>query len=548
MKISGIDGNPEFDLTITKDPLSYDNYSVGIASCVIGNTPIFIGREEDTSASFNVNPVFVSVDPNNGSVTKKKYLADGSTSESRTLDIINYNDSLYVLKQQGRYLTIEQYDSNESLLWSEIIGDSSKIIGGHMKVLNDHVYFTATRGILSTTSQSNLLETDQIILGRLERQTGTLVDYDTLSFSGVTITMLELEAETDKAFFFYEYNGKIYFNKWTTSGIGTENLFQNAGVNASHRGKLNIVENHDTNNFFILGSNAVYTLNKNTLTPSIAVSYNSERNYYHMLKNDSMLFLAGNDVAGNQVMTAINWTNMSVSWDESYSSDGVLIKTVSNGKSNLWTVGSNNDYIEVHEINMFNGDIVWTYRTAPANYGETEALDFALHPTNNYLTIAGTQKTGMDSGNVIIDFVDLFGSSINTIVSDDDMGLSSQANTIALLGDSSIWVGGSLNQFSKGKVGFIHTILNTKQIATGLNPADEFLNVEVYPNPTSGIVTVDGPNKLYQLEAFDFVGRHTLNKKAVGKSRFNLSDFTSGMYVVSINIEGSQKSFKVVKQ
>ena len=131
---------------------------------------------------------------------------------------------------------------------------------------------------------------------------------------------------------------------------------------------------------------------------------------------------------------------------------------MTNDTTKLWVAGSNNNVIEVHEISTLTGTANRTYQTDPQTYGSTLPLDFVLHPTENYLTVAGLQLTGLDGGNVIIDNLDLGGTNTSTIVSNDEMGLVSQANTIAHLADNTAWVGGALNRVTHGKEGFIYMI------------------------------------------------------------------------------------------
>ena len=456
MKLDGTTGVPKYDLTITIDSLNYDNFSVGLATCLFGNTPVFIGREQDVTASYNVNPLYVKIDQANGDILQRKKIGTGFQMPSQTLDILNYNDSIHVFKQKGRNLVLEQYDGSGSLLWSRNFGNTNLLNGGQMQVNDDYIYITATHDIIDSFVPYNVLETEHIILLRLERNTGNIVNSDTISVGGTVIKMFEIDIGLDTAFFFYENNGNVYFNRWIPGTISSEQFFQTASSNINYSGKLNIVSNYDSQRYVILGSDGIYSINKNSLAISNLMTYSGVRNYHHILDKNDIFYLAGDDLEGTQILTAIDKLTMTYIWDETYSEDGTLYKTITNNTNKLWVSGSNNNIIEIHEIEEQSGKINWTYQTDPTTYGSTIPLDFAMHPNQNNLSVVGIQQTGQNIGNVIIDFLDFGGSNLNTIISQDELGLVSQANTISYLSDSSIWIGGTLNRLNNGKEGFIY--------------------------------------------------------------------------------------------
>lgn len=547
MKLDGNTGVPDYDLTITADSLNYDDYSTGIASCVFGNSPVFVGHEEDTSASYNVNPVYITIVPANGDVAQRKYIGSSYQAPSRTLDIVNHNDSIYVFKQQGTYLAIEQYDHFGNLIWSKALADSGSLIGGHMQIEDDYVYFTATRGIVDTLPPYSLQETDQIIMARMDRNNGNLINYETISQNNTIIQMLELEAGTDTTFFFYEKDGDVYFNRWTPGAFSNDQFFQSASSNVNYGGKLNIVSEYDNQSYIALGTDGIHKIDKNTLAVTNVMAYAGMRNYYHILENNNVFFLAGNDASGTQVLTAVDKPTISVTWESTYSGNGALYKTITSNTDKLWVSGSNNDVIEVHEIDILTGNDNWTYQTDPSTYSSTLPLDFALHPTRNYLTVAGFEKTGIDRGNVIIDNIDLTGANIETIANQDEMGLLSQANTIAYLFDSTMWVGGALNRITYGKEGFIHMI-DYPTSTTGLNSIDAPWTVLIYPNPTSGTVTLKGLKEPHQVEVFDYTGRYIFGHKASDTSTLDFNNFASGVYILNVSTEAYSQSLRIVKQ
>jgi hypothetical protein len=71
----------------------------------------------------------------------------------------------------------------------------------------------------------------------------------------------------------------------------------------------------------------------------------------------------------------------------------------------------------------------------------------------------------------------------------------------------------------------------------------ETLEVQMYPNPTNGRVSVDIGSGIHTIElsVADITGKMVLNQqyRASGKITFNMSDKVPGMYFVNINIDGA---------
>ena len=79
------------------------------------------------------------------------------------------------------------------------------------------------------------------------------------------------------------------------------------------------------------------------------------------------------------------------------------------------------------------------------------------------------------------------------------------------------------------------------------------VSVSVYPNPTIGVVTVDIPvldeSGSNTLHLYDAKGETVLSRKRLMNS--NTIDFTntpSGVYILKLNLGGSEKSYKIIKK
>jgi hypothetical protein len=68
--------------------------------------------------------------------------------------------------------------------------------------------------------------------------------------------------------------------------------------------------------------------------------------------------------------------------------------------------------------------------------------------------------------------------------------------------------------------------------------------VSVYPNPTSDIIIIKSLHKNYTVEITDIHGKVLYRKKNVNK--INISNFTIGVYFITIKTIDSIETFKVL--
>ena len=70
----------------------------------------------------------------------------------------------------------------------------------------------------------------------------------------------------------------------------------------------------------------------------------------------------------------------------------------------------------------------------------------------------------------------------------------------------------------------------------------------VYPNPTSGVITLQGDGQLSSIELFDVAGRRVLLRKGDVR-RLNLSDLSEGSYILRLTTtEGRTRLLKLIRQ
>ena len=77
-----------------------------------------------------------------------------------------------------------------------------------------------------------------------------------------------------------------------------------------------------------------------------------------------------------------------------------------------------------------------------------------------------------------------------------------------------------------------------------LNSQATLSNVQVYPNPTNGKLTIDAEN-FEGVEVYDVSGRLILGSKL---KTIDLEGQSKGLYLLKINASGTTQEFKVLKE
>lgn len=89
-----------------------------------------------------------------------------------------------------------------------------------------------------------------------------------------------------------------------------------------------------------------------------------------------------------------------------------------------------------------------------------------------------------------------------------------------------------------------NSALNTIEFTTGLNEK-QFVDVVVYPNPTSGIVNINSSTQCERIELADLSGRVIITTKS---TKIDMSELPSGIYFVNIYSDNGMITKKVIKQ
>lgn len=265
-------------------------------------------------------------------------------------------------------------------------------------------------------------------------------------------------------------------------------------------------------------------------------------------------------------------------WTNSYGSgeiDVYLIKTNAQGEL-LWakTFGGIEDDIACSVIQTFDGGYILAGWTNSLGAGDS---DVYLIKTDSFgdtiwtKTIGGSErdmaqsvKQTSDSGYIIAAWTKSFGAGdsdvylikINTsgnIIWTETFGGADHdnANSLQITSDEGYIIAGETDSFNPGDSNDFYLIKtdNSGQITSINNPAvTEQLNL--YPNPTTGIINIDFENnETHKITISDITGKTIIERIEMNQnSTFDLSSFENGIYLISIQTDNDRYISKIIKR
>lgn len=115
-------------------------------------------------------------------------------------------------------------------------------------------------------------------------------------------------------------------------------------------------------------------------------------------------------------------------------------------------------------------------------------------------------------------------------------------STLTIDSEGSIWTHASQNAFKLIDADL--AIEYFAQSTLGINKEDLISEIEIYPNPTNGIVNINSTAKIDKIEVYSILG----NSVAVFKNTntLNLNNIKTGIYILKISSEGKSINKKIV--
>jgi len=552
MKAAGSTGNKVYDMTITEDSTYVDNKSEGRATCVFGNTAIFLGNEEYIPNQ--TKAMFVKMESD--TIIQREYIGSTFQQFSRILDIISIDNEIITMKQKGKRLIIERFSEFGIPIWSTVFVDNGMLRGGRIKVLNNTVYVTAAKYAEDSIIPFYSSNPEMMKIYKLDALSGSELDEDFLYITGNTLDLFELEIVGDAAMVIYESDGAVNFCKWENSSFSAIHFLEYTTHDFSYNGQYNLVEQKAGGNLIYAGNSSLFEISTPNLTSTAVHSYGQSKDIYDLLIVNDTAFICGNNSSGNQNIAAININSMLNAWDYSTQINGIFYQIQYADSLNVLYVSSHKDSIAgISQISRLDGTIDWTYYLSNSNYSKTIPNKIKLIEDKGYIALTGASFNSTTNSDLIFDIVSTNGDSLFTYFEEDQLDKTSMGRALGVLSNNTLWFGGEINTFTHSKNGFIYSIVDSVWITdtTGVDNIglenysliDDFL---VYPNPVKNrlnISALDGDN--FSIFIFDISGKLCYSKEKNSSAIIDLTFLNSGVYILKIN-KGEKSAFvKLIK-
>jgi hypothetical protein len=499
LKINGTNGNVIYEKTITEDTAVYDDLSVGMASCMINNSPYFVGELETYNPQYlpREHLAFVRLDPATGNTVLNKYIEGIYQFPSKTLYIENYPPSqTIVMKQIGRAFELEMYDFTKNLIWEKLFEKEYYLEGGNLAIApNGDIYVSAHSKSESNTSPYYGSNTDSIFVFHLNGSGNLIKKYSFyIGLSGVFPA--ELYAENSGAFLFYSKSNIMYYRKIASSVLSPEYNSQITYNDVISNTKHYIDKSTTKALLFgkITNTTRLMELNKNSMAiTNLAVIPTVFKNIYYTLEIDtSRVIVCATDWLTVETIGLYNTTIKDTIWTKRPSNWMYpTLKCVADPQNNfIYSISNGFLDITVRKNAISTGQQKWAYQFDRGFSMDEGPVDIAYDATRNQLLVVGYELYN-GSKQAIILVLDTAGIAQDTIIKAGDFAGDNYGLCAHVLYDGSQWAGGNLNLNPYGLAGFIYEIAGTHIITGNLLHQNDACKIKISPNPFSNTAQIE---------------------------------------------------------
>jgi peptide methionine sulfoxide reductase MsrB len=461
LKLAGTTGSTLYERTITEDSVNYNDLSSGWAVCVFNNKPYFIGDLETYHKEYERRSkiTFVKLDGASGNVLIKKYIEGEHQYRSEVIGIEKYGkDRTITLIQDGRFTTINMYDSLNQVLWSHRFEKEYYLYGSNLSVDNDSIIVFSARGEQYNSASG----TDSIYVFYLDASGNIFIEL-AFSSAGNSAPVEMVHDSFHQTFLFYNKNSVLYCRKITAGVLSAEYNLNITYDPLSNQSRYTINRPGNMLIFGIkTGLSKVIALDKNLLTTTDLATLPGIQAINDVLdKGGDTVFICGRNGTGDRLMK-YNTALLNTVWSQTYSAQGEMLKCRFNEDSTaLYSIGRSLPNLVVRKIATANGTASWSHLNSPPSGLYNIPRDLIFDTYRKHLVVMGYQSTvsgSVNHKNVFIKRFNPLGNSIDSflrtgIFNGDHSGMCSE-----VLPGKNIWIGGAIRDSLHGKAGFIYEL------------------------------------------------------------------------------------------
>lgn len=576
LKLDGGSGNVVYRKTISPEynvinTPSYVAANIGLVTSVINNTPYYLGELPTTfkeNIGYKAKIAFIKGDPITGNTVIQKFVEGNYRFPSTTIAIVDYPSSkTVVLKQVGRALTVEMYDSFKNILWSKEVQKEYFLTGKNLTVgPNGDIYFSAHSASESNAFPYYSVYPDSAYVYQLSAS-GDFIKKYTLFDNSYSIYPSQLYADNSRVLVSYlkvgggMYGGSAVYYYRKIESMQLSNEIRTGFANLKPSSQVNNYFSKDENKAYYFsndyGYNYVTEFDKNTMmfTSGAGNIYTPLDTVNYVLKVDEThALICANSKYNRESVGLYDFTLKDTVWSrlfaESYNSFASKAVLDVSGKY-AYIMSSNNADITIREISVLNGSQVWEYTYNGAANKQDFPLDIVYDKSREQIIVTGYETMADKTTNALILTIDKNGVALDTIIKKGSFPGISFSLCAHVLQDGSQWVGGSLSNNVYGPDGFLY------ELADAIYPVPTDIIYEhkqnntstiVSPNPFSNTTTIkivsEQKYATMTLTLYNMLGEVVGEFSEQGIASFSIhrNSLTAGMYIYYIREENTEIS------
>jgi hypothetical protein len=474
VKINGDNGNLLYKKIITIDNVNAkEAYGRGIGVSVIKNKPYVIGQLQTDVSYQNLfsKPAFIALSSENGDINILKTYDGKYQFESKTIDIQHVDKHRFVvLKQVGRFVTVEMYGEHKELLWGKSLLRMQNLVADKMVVdSSGNVIVSAFSADYPYDDLFYDINYKKMYLFKINPE-GEVEREHVIVEQNIKLNEYSyLTCNKSGSYFIYDPGNrmkKINIDDGTTDLVILKNKQHATGL------KLQFLDDR-----FVIGYKidspvendylfAFYNVETDELEPLSDIIKDSLPvvNHFEVLSNNKILFSGFKNFKKKLMLYDVS--KKKFSWS-TVTSVNIEKQVFYNKKDEVIYILDNKDsYFNTISLDALNGDVLWTFKQNSFTGNHIYPQDLCIDVYRKQLTITGyerddpwTPSENIAWQNLFINTIDMDGNLVNQIVELNDS--SSAGYCVSLLPDNSVWVGGKLAKNDSVKSGFIFEMDST---------------------------------------------------------------------------------------
>ncbi|MFZ1687132.1 MAG: T9SS type A sorting domain-containing protein [Flavobacteriales bacterium] len=502
-KFEGATGNTLLDTVITLFPDENDGASCGVATCMIGDQPFFVG-DLWTSGQGNYQlstPYLVKLDPTTHAFVRMTAFGGGYKFPSWTVAMsATLDDRLVVLKQEGLSCVVEKYGPDSTLMWRRPLRRGYALLGDALEVDDLGRTVVAAQSRQSDDEDpfySN--ETDSIHLFRLSALGSVIAESAfAVELPNVDAVQVVTDAPGNDLFVLYRKGTGLYARRFSGSTFSAET---NLNVNyANTTGEGRYARERPGTAFHLIAkagtaSVKVYAINKTTLVKTVLDTLSFASYVADVAPAGGNRSLLAGSGSSKDMLVLYDHSTLDTVWMRRYDTGARLHgAVVSDDGSTAYGFGlrSSAPYgATLRSVDMADGTSNWMHLRNGAWF-DNAALGAAYDAVHDVVAFTGyvSDDSIPQVRSAFLDVLDVAGVPQFGELYDGSWPAEGKGLCMAYVPNDDVWLGGYKGQPGFGEPGFLFRLINSMPLGNDAPSGTGSPDLGAFPNPFTNDLVV----------------------------------------------------------